>query len=249
MGDSAGRLLSGQESIYKELRMENNQVIKNQVQELNMQVFNCELGSVRVIVENGEPLFMAYDLCISLEYKNGKDTINRLFKDGVAKYYPIKDRLGREQKARFLTESQMYKLIMRSNAKNAETFQDWICNEVLPSIRKNGGYIVGQEKMTDLEVIANALVVANNVIQQKSKELEMIKALREAERPKVEFADKVTNANNAISVGAFAKLLADKNVKIGQNRLFEWLRVNRYLDVNNLPYQKYIELDYFKVIE
>lgn len=103
---------------------------------------------------------MAYDLCQVLEYKNGKDTINRLFGDGVVKCYPITDRLGREQNAKFLTESQMYKLIMRSNAKNAEAFQDWICGEVLPSIRKNGGYIAGQESMSEMEIIANALVVA-----------------------------------------------------------------------------------------
>ena len=61
-----------------------------------LQVFNCELGSIRVIVDNGEPYFMASDLCQSLEYRNGKDTINRIFGDGVVKCYPIIDRLGRE---------------------------------------------------------------------------------------------------------------------------------------------------------
>lgn len=134
----------------------------------DIQVFNCELGSVRVIVDNGEPFFMASDLCQALEYKNGRDTINRLFEHSVAKYYAgvetgkkadgtpaIQNKL-----CTFLTESQMYKLIMRSNAKNAEAFQDWVCNEVLPSIRKNGGYIAGQESMSEMEIIANALVVA-----------------------------------------------------------------------------------------
>ena len=106
---------------------------------------NENLGEVRVIFIDNEPLFMASDLCQVLEYKNGKDTINRLFEDGVVKCYPIVDKLGREQNAKFLTEAQMYKLIMRSNAKNAEAFQDWVCNEVLPSIRKTGSYSIQQQ--------------------------------------------------------------------------------------------------------
>lgn len=215
----------------------------------DIQVFNCELGSIRVIIDNGEPFFMAYDLCQALEYKNGKDTINRIFGDVVVKCYPIIDRLGREQNAKFLTEPQMYKLIMRSNAKNAEAFQDWICGDVLPSIRKNGGYIAGQENMSELEIIANALVVANNIIQQKSKELEMVKALRAKEKPLVDFANKVASASNAISVRDFAKLLYDEKIRIGQNNLFKWLRDNGYLMRDNMPYQKYIDSGYFEIIE
>lgn len=223
----------------------------------DIQVFNCELGSVRVIVDNGEPFFMASDLCQALEYKNGRDTINRLFEHSVAKYYAgvetgkkadgtpaIQNKL-----CTFLTESQMYKLIMRSNAKNAEAFQDWICSEVLPSIRKNGGYIAGQESMSEMEIIANALVVANNIIQQKSKELEMVKALRAKEKPLVDFANKVASASNAISVRDFAKLLYDEKIKIGQNNLFKWLRDNGYLMRDNMPYQKYIDSGYFEIIE
>lgn len=222
-----------------------------------LQVFNCELGSIRVIVDNGEPYFMASDLCQALEYKNGRDTINRLFEPSVAKYYAgvetgkkadgtpaIQNKL-----CTFLTEAQMYKLIMRSNAKKAEEFQDWVCGEVIPSIRKNGGYIAGQESMSELEIIANALVVANNVIQQKSKELEAIKALRAKEKPLVDFANQVASASNSISVGEFAKLLNDEQIKIGQNNLFKWLRDNGYLMKDNMPYQKYIDSGYFDVIE
>ena len=115
-------------------------LVKNETHRNTLQVFNCELGQVRVIVENGEPYFMASDLCQALEYKNGRDTINRLFPKGVAKYYTLTN--GGNQLLSYLTEAQMYKLIMRSNAKNAEAFQDWICGEVLPSIRKTGSYQV-----------------------------------------------------------------------------------------------------------
>ena len=118
---------------------------------------NENLGEIRVIFIDNEPLFMASDLCQVLEYKNGKDTINRLFDDGVVKCYPIVDKLGREQNAKFLTESQMYKLIMRSNAKNAEAFQDWVCNEVLPSIRKTGSY--SQKPLTQIEILQSSVAI------------------------------------------------------------------------------------------
>ena len=118
---------------------------------------NENLGEVRVIFIDNEPLFMASDLCQVLEYKNGKDTINRLFEDGVVKCYPIVDKLGREQNAKFLTEAQMYKLIMRSNAKNAEAFQDWVCNEVLPSIRKTGAY--SQKPLTQIEILQSSVAI------------------------------------------------------------------------------------------
>ena len=118
---------------------------------------NENLGEVRVIFIDNEPLFMASDLCQVLEYKNGKDTINRLFEDGVVKCYPIVDKLGREQNVKFLTEAQMYKLIMRSNAKNAEAFQDWVCNEVLPSIRKTGAY--SQKPLTQIEILQSSVAI------------------------------------------------------------------------------------------
>ena len=129
----------------------------------------------------------------------------------------------------FLTEAGLYRLLLRSNKPEAEKFSKWVTKEVLPSIRKNGGYIVGQESMSEIEIIANALVVANNVIQQKSKELEAIKALRAKEKPLVDFANQVASASNSISVGEFAKLLNDEQIKIGQNNLFKWLRDNKYL--------------------
>ena len=173
------------------------ELVKSKAQASNLQVFNCELGSVRVIVENGNPLFMAYDLCQSLEYKNGKDTINRLFGDGVAKCYPIIDSLGREQNAKFLTESQMYKLIMRSNAKNAEAFQDWICGEVLPSLRKNGGYIANQENMTPEQIVANALIVAQNIIADRDKTIAEQKQVIEYQGGKLENFTSVEKARRS----------------------------------------------------
>lgn len=134
-----------------------------QIQTFKNQIF----GSVRVALVNGEPLFCASDVCASLQYVNGRDTIIRLFGKGVAKYYTEQEGGGRT--LTYLTEPQLYKFIMRSEAKNAEHFQDWVCNEVLPSIRKNGGYILNQESLSDTEILAKAVLVAQNVIANKDK--------------------------------------------------------------------------------
>lgn len=171
------------------------ELVKSKAQASNIQVFNCELGQVRIIVENGEPLFMAYDLCQSLEYKNGKDTINRLFPKGVAKYYTLTN--GGKQLLSYLTEAQMYKLIMRSNAKNAEAFQDWICGVVIPSLRKNGGYIANQENMTPEQIVANALIVAQNIIADRDKTIAEQKQVIEYQGGKLENFTSVEKARRS----------------------------------------------------
>lgn len=116
---------------------------------MESKVFSCNLGDVRVIVNDSEPLFCAYDVCRILDYKNGRDTIKRLFGGCVAKYYagveigkkPDGTPIIQDREMTFLTEPQLYKLIMRSNAKNAENIQKWICDEVMPSV-KGGGFEV-----------------------------------------------------------------------------------------------------------
>lgn len=206
----------------------------------DIQVFNCELGRIRVIIENGEPLFMASDLCKVLEYKNGKDTINRLFEDGAVKCYPIIDKLGREQNAKFLTESQMYKLIMRSNAKNAEAFQDWVCNEVLPSIRKTGSYHVAQPKFKIPKTYAEALLEAGRLALENEK---LITQAKENE-PKVKAFNELMQSKDALDFLTFSKV-----VGIGRTKLFAKLRELDILRADNTPYQKYIDSGYFRVIE
>lgn len=129
----------------------------------DIQVFNCELGQVRVIVENGEPLFCLYDICNTLEISNGSDvkkSVLREFGDDLDLIYPILDKLGREQQAFFIKEHHLYYVLNNSKSEKAKPFRKMVNIEILPSIRKNGGYIAGQESMSELEIIANALVVA-----------------------------------------------------------------------------------------
>lgn len=223
------------------------EVVSTDVVESQVKVFNCELGKVRVIIDNGEPFFMASDLCQALEYKNGRDTINRLFEPSVAKYYAgvetgkkadgtpaIQNKL-----CTFLTESQMYKLIMRSNAKNAEAFQDWICGEVLPSIRKTGSYQVGQKPAIP-QTYAEALLEAGRL----ALENERLQAQAIENAPKVVAYDKLMDTHNNISIKEFGKIIG-----MGEKNLFKWLRDNSYLMVDNKPYQRYIDRGYFEVVE
>lgn len=113
----------------------------------------------------------------------------------------------------FIPEGDLYRLITHSKLPSAEKFESWVFDEVLPSIRKHGGYIKDQETLTDEELIAKALVVAQNKIAEKDKQIEQMK-------PKAIFADAVSASHTSILIGELAKILRQNGIEIGQNRLF-----------------------------
>ena len=121
-----------------------------------------------------------------------------------------------------IPEGDVYRLIVRSKLPAAEKFEKWVFDEVLPSIRKSGGYIAGQEQMTDNELMAKALLVAQKQIDERNAQIERMK-------PKEIFADAVSASQTTILIGELAKLIRQNGVNIGQNRLFSWLRENGYL--------------------
>ena len=146
-----------------------------------------------------------------------------------------------------INESGLYSLILSSKLPNAKKFKKWVTGEVLPSIRKNGGYIAGQETMTDDELMARALQVAQNKIMERDRQIETMK-------PKAIFADAVAASHTSILVGDLAKLLNQNGVNIGKKRLFNWLRDNGYLikrkgTDKNMPTQKSMDLKLFEVKE
>lgn len=206
----------------------------------NLQIFNSnEFGEIRTITKGGKPMFCLADVCKALDIVNITNVKNRLKEDGVHTAEVI-DSLGRKQIATFINESNLYKVIFQSRKESAERFTDWVTSEVLPSIRKNGGYIANQENLSPEQIVANALIVANNIIQQKDKQIEEMK-------PKAEFFDSVADSKTAISMNEVAKVL---NVKgYGRNNLFEYLRQNKILQNNNVPYQRYVDSGWFRVIE
>lgn len=137
-----------------------------------LQIFNSdEFGEIRTVTKNNEPMFCLADVCKALEITHVTDVKKRMKKDGVGTAEVI-DSMGRKQKATFINEANLYKVIFQSRKPSAEKFTDWVTDEVIPSIRKNGGYIANQENLTPEQIVANALVVAQNIITQKDKQIE-----------------------------------------------------------------------------
>lgn len=204
-----------------------------------LQIFrNEEFGSIRTIVINNEPWFVGKDVALILGYSNPQKAI----RDHVDE----EDRTMNETftvngtSPTLVNESGIYSLIIQSKLPNAKKFKHWVTSEVLPSIRHNGGYIMNQEQMTPEQIVANALIVANNIIEQKNRQIEEMK-------PKADFFDAVADSKTAISMNDVAKVLAIKGY--GRNKIFEFLRNEKILDRNNIPYQRYVDAGWFRVVE
>lgn len=220
----------------------------------NLKIFeNKEFGEIRTAVVDNEPMFCLTDICKALGITHITDVKNRLREEGVGNGEVI-DRLGRKQYATFINESNLYKVIFQSRKPSAERFTDWVTNEVLPSIRKNGGYIAGQETLSDEELLSKALLVAQNKIAEKQAIIEKQNEKIEADKPKTIFADAVSASHTSILVGELAKIIGQNGVEIGEKRLFEWLRQNGYLISRkgtdwNMPTQKSTKLGVIEIKE
>lgn len=206
---------------------------------------NKEFGEIRTVVKDGEPWFVGKDVAEILGHSNPQRALRDYIDDddkGVTKIVTP----GGTQTMAIINESGLYSLILSSKLPNAKKFKKWVTGEVLPSIRKNGGYIVGQETMSDDELMARALQVAQNKIQERDRQIETMK-------PKAIFADAVAASHTSILVGELAKILKQNGVNIGQNRLYEWLRENGYLirgnkrTDRNAPTQRSMDMGLFEV--
>lgn len=206
---------------------------------------NPEFGKVRTMEMYDKPYFVGKDVAEALGYK---DTVNALKQHcrGVVKHH-VTDSIGRNQEASFIPEGDVYRLIVRSKLPAAEKFETWVFDEVLPSIRKSGGYITGQEQMSDSELMAKALLVAQKQIEERNAQIERMK-------PKEIFADAVSASQSSILVGELAKILKQNGIDTGAKRLFIWLRDNGYLIRRkgtdyNMPTQKSMNLGLFEIKE
>lgn len=220
---------------------------------MELQIFNNEeFGEVRTITKDNEPMFCLADVCKALEISNVGNVKQRLSEKGIhTADTPTK---GGLQKMIFINEANLYKTIFQSRKESAERFTEWVTSEVLPSIRKNGGYIAGQETLSDEELMAKALLVANNKIAERDKIIEQKQARIEQMKPKEIFADAVAASHTSILVGDLAKLICQNGYQIGAKRLFSWLRDNGYLIKRkgadwNMPTQKSMEMGLFEIKE
>ena len=217
-----------------------------------LQIFNSEeFGEIRTITKDNEPMFCLADVCKALEISNVGNVKQRLSEKGIhTADTPTK---GGLQKMIFINEANLYKTIFQSRKDSAERFTEWVTSEVLPSIRKNGGYIAGQETLSDEELRSKALMVAKRKIEEKNNIIAMQDSRIQGMIPKEIFADAVSASHTSILVGDLAKLICQNGVQIGQKRLFEWLRENNFLIKSgasrNMPKQRYVEQGLFEVKE
>lgn len=170
------------------------QLVKNETHDNTLQVFNCELGQVRVIVDNGEPYFLAMDIAKSLGYTDAESLTRRLDSDEVQNRQIIG--FG-NRGVNIINESGLYSAILGSKKDSSKDFKKWITKEVLPSIRKNGGYIAGQENMTPEQIVANALIVAQNIIADRDKTIAEQKQIIEYQGDKLENFTSVEKARRS----------------------------------------------------
>lgn len=207
---------------------------------------NPEFGELRIVDMNGEPWMVGKDVAQALGYQNASKALND--------HVDPEDKLNNEsllslgQRGGWLiNESGLYSLVLSSKLPGAKRFRRWVTNEVLPSIRKDGGYIKTAPGMTDADIMAKAILLAQKTIEgQKAQIAEMT--------PKALFADAVSASSTSILVGDLAKLIRQNGLDIGQNRLFDWLRNNGYLIRAkgmswNMPTQRSMDMGLFEVKE
>lgn len=228
------------------------------MKQINVEVvqFNFKGQEVRTVKDKyGEIWFVAKDVCKVLEIKNPTDALKRLDEDERARL-----NLGRQGETNIVNEYGLYNLILGSRKPEAKAFKRWVTHEVIPAIRKTGGYVANDDLFVEtylpfadeqtkllfkgtLETIRKQ----NLIIQEKDRQLEEAK-------PKVEFANAFQASESDVEVGALAKTLASAGINIGRNRLFKWLRDNDFVMTTwidnkkyNVPTQKAINMGLLKL--
>ncbi len=207
---------------------------------------NPEFGTIRTILGNDrEPWFVAKDVCAALGLEQVTRAISTLDGDEVTSS-KVTDSLGREQNTNIISEAGLYSLILRSRKPEAKAFKRWVTHEVLPSIRKDGGYMVAREEETPEETMARALLIANKTMERQRERIAELE-------PKALFADAVAASDGTCLVGELAKMLRQNGVQVGQNRLFEILRKDGFLGKTgsnrNVPTQRAMDLGLFRIKE
>lgn len=215
----------------------------------DMQIFkNEQFGEVRMIEENGKPLFCGSDVARALGYARPNDAIVDHCRCTVKRRIPHPQSPDKEIGMAFIPEGDVYRLIVRSKLPAADKFERWVFDEVIPSIRKNGGYIAGQETMSDVELMARALIVAQNVIEEKNRQISGLTEENLLMKPKAEYFDDLVDRKLLTNFRDTAK-----EFHLGQKRFIAFLTDNGYAyrDAKGriLPHQKHVDAGLFELKE
>jgi prophage antirepressor-like protein len=216
---------------------------------------NPMFGEIRTAGTADNPMFCLTDICKILAL-DASQVMKRL-DDGVVTIHPTQDSLGRTQQTNFVNEDGLYDVILDSRKPEAKAFRKWVTSEVLPSIRKHGAYMTESTLEKALTSPDFLIQLATQLKEEKEKriaaeqESQRKQLVIDEQQPKVVFADAVVGSKSSCLIGELAKILTQNGYKIGQNRLFEWLRNNHYLgsrgEFYNIPMQQYIDNGLFEL--
>ena len=213
---------------------------------------NPEFGEIRTVEIDGEPWLVGKDVALALGYSDTDKAIRTHVDDEDKQIFKPADLAGLDIPNRgmsLINESGLYSLVLSSKLANAKKFKRWVTSDVLPSIRKHGLYAVDQ-----LIENPDLAIQAFSALKEEREKRKALEAERDANRPKVLFADSVAASNTSILVGEMAKLLKQNGVDTGQNRLFDWMRNNGYLIRRegtdyNMPTQRSMEMGLLEIKE
>lgn len=227
-----------------------NQETNEPKEVLNALVFdNEEFGNMRVMMIGDKPYFVASDIAKALGYAKPNNAINRHCK------YTLKRGIATSQgniaATNIIPEGDVYRLIVRSKLPEADKFESWVFDEVLPQIRKTGGYIPVDKEEDDLVIMSKAVRILKRTLDQKDELLAEREETLKQQKPLVDFANTVSGSPTLVDMKTMAKLLEKENqdIHMGRNKLFAWLRKEGYLMSDNTPYERYVKQGIFKLTE
>ena len=201
----------------------------------------------RVYGDIENPLFLAKDVAEWIEHSKPSMMLNSI--DEEEKLKETLFTSGQNREMWFLTEDGLYEVLMQSRKPIAKQFKKEV-KKILKQIRQTGGYIPANEEDDDETIMAKALLIANKTIEKHKEIIANQRKQLEEQQPMVDFANAIAETSDSIDVGTFSKLLKDENVFVGgRNKLFQWLRDNKFLMKDNEPYQKYIDNGVFEYVE
>lgn len=213
-----------------------------------LQIFKYQDKQIRTVERNGEPWWVLKDVCEVLEISNPTVTASRLDADEVTKF----DLGGLSGETNIINEAGLYNVILRSDKPQAKPFRRWVTNEVLPTIRKTGGYVANDDLFLNT-YFPSADEATKLFVRTSLESFRRLNSQIAEMKPKALFADAVETSETSILIGDLAKLIKQNGVDIGQKRLFAWLRDHGYLIKSgasvNMPTQKSMELGLFEVKE
>lgn len=210
---------------------------------MDIKIFaNPNFGDIRIAVnDKGEPLFCLSDVCKALELANPSqvktrlDSSNLISVEVTTKSANRHGEFTRTTSMTYIGEANLYRCIFQSKKEEAKAFQGWVFEEILPQIRKTGGYIPVSAEDDEKTVLAKALGIMKRTLEEKNR-------LIEEQRPMAELGKQVSGSDENIMVGEMAKILYENGIEIGRRRMFKWLRENGYIfKQSREPMQKWIE--------